>query len=265
MDLIRSRRRAVSTALALLLAVESVAVVSVAASSTLAARSATHALPAASPAGEVLAEVGSTDAPSRADPIAASPVPALPAGQAYRRPSSVAATSPAPTATPRPAAAKASVKPASNPATKPAVKAKVAAKPKAASYSGRNHVWIPALGVSQSISFFSCTRSAPPDNDVYRWGCAGTNNVYLLGHASGVFKPLHDAYLSGRLKAGIRVYYADGSGKTHVYAVRWWKVVRPTTDASWAWAPQATPSMTLQTCVGANSAYRLIVRLGQVG
>jgi hypothetical protein len=263
MDLIRSRRRAVSTALALLLAVESVAVVSVAASSTLAARSATHALPAASPAGEVLAEVGSTDAASQADPAAASPMPAQPAGQAYRRPSSVALTSPAPSATPRPAAAKPSVKPAVKP--RPAVKPKAAAKPRAASYSGRNHVWIPALGVSRSISFFSCTRSAPPDNYVYRWGCAGANNVYLLGHAYGVFKPLHDAYVSGRLRAGMRVYYADGSGTTRVYAVRWWKVVRPTTDASWAWAPQATPSMTLQTCVGADSAYRLIVRLGQVG
>ena len=35
---------------------------------------------------------------------------------------------------------------------------------------------------------------------VYRWGCAGTNNVYLMGHAWGV-SPLHDAYVCGRLHA----------------------------------------------------------------
>jgi sortase (surface protein transpeptidase) len=128
-------------------------------------------------------------------------------------------------------------------------------------YRGRNHVWIPSLGINRSISSFACTRSRPPDNYVYRWGCAGSNNVYLLGHAYSVFKPLHDAYVGGRLKKGMKVFYADGSGHVTTYAVAWWKVTRPTSSASWAWAAQSRPSMTLQTCLGARSELRLIVRL----
>jgi hypothetical protein len=135
----------------------------------------------------------------------------------------------------------------------------------ASKYHGRNHVWIPTLGINRSVSSFPCSRSRPPDNFVYRWGCAGRNNVYLLGHAYSVFKPLHDAYISGRLRKGMKVVYADGSGHVRTYAVTWWKVTAPTTSASWAWAAQSRPSMTLQTCVGAHSAYRLIVRLVAVG
>ncbi len=99
---------------------------------------------------------------------------------------------------------------------------------------------------------------------MYRWGCAGTNNVYLMGHAYSVMKPLHDAYVSGRLRKGTKAWYADPNGKVHVYAVRWWKTTLPTTDAAWAWAPQDVPSMTLQTCVGKNSKYRLMVRLVEI-
>jgi sortase family protein len=134
-----------------------------------------------------------------------------------------------------------------------------------AAYHGRNHVWIPALRINRSVSSFSCSRSRPPDNYVYRWGCAGRNNVYLLGHAYSVFKPLHDAYVSGRLGKGLKVIYADGAGHVHTYSVIWWRVVRPTTSASWAWASLARPSMTLQTCLGAHSEYRLMVRLARVG
>jgi hypothetical protein len=133
--------------------------------------------------------------------------------------------------------------------------------PTASSYRGRNQVWIPTLGINRSIASFPCSRPRPPDNYVYRWGCAGTNNVYLLGHAYSVFKPLHDAYVGGRLKKGMKVFYADGNGRVRTYAVVWWKVTAPTTSASWAWAAQSRPSMTLQTCLGANSEYRLMVRL----
>jgi hypothetical protein len=131
----------------------------------------------------------------------------------------------------------------------------------APTYRGRNHVWIPTLGINRSISSFACTRSRPPDNYLYRWGCAGNNNVYLLGHAYSVFKPLHDAYVGGRLTIGMKVFYADGKGKVRTYSVIWWKVTPPTTSASWAWAAQSRPSMTLQTCLGAQSEYRLMVRL----
>jgi hypothetical protein len=148
------------------------------------------------------------------------------------------------TTTPRPAR---NVKPSNAPVTH--------------AFRGRNHVWVPALGINRSVSSFACTRSRPPDNFVYRWGCAGTNNIYLMGHAYSVFKSLHDAYVGGRLKKGMQVFYADGRGDVTTYAVSWWKVTRPTTDASWAWAAQEQPSMTLQTCLGARSEFRLIVRL----
>ena len=135
----------------------------------------------------------------------------------------------------------------------------------ASSYRGRNHVWMPSLGIDRSVSAFPCSRSRAPDNLVYRWGCAGRNNVYLMGHAYSVFKPLHDAYVQGRLRKGMQVVYADNNGRVRTYSVIWWKVVRPTTAAAWAWAGQSTPSMTLQTCVGANGNLRLMVRLVATG
>ena len=131
-------------------------------------------------------------------------------------------------------------------------------------YRGKNRVWIPALGINRSISFFSCSSNAYPGDRVYRWGCAGGNNVYLFGHAHSVFKPLHDAYVRGRLKKGMQVIYADGNGKVSTYVVRWWRVTTPD-KGEWAYAGQSRPSLTLQTCVGAKSQYRLIVRLTKSG
>ena len=136
--------------------------------------------------------------------------------------------------------------------------------PSGSSYRGVNHVWIPSLGISKGIQSFPCSRSRPPDAGVYRWGCAGANNVYLLSHAWSTFKPLHDAYVRGALRKGMRVWYADGGGHVHEFRVIWWKVTAPTTSASWAWAALTSPGMTLQTCVGANSEYRLMVRLDRV-
>jgi hypothetical protein len=132
-----------------------------------------------------------------------------------------------------------------------------------ATLTGRNKVWIPSLGIRRSVSFFSCSSSAYPGNRVYRWGCAGGNNVYLFGHAHSVFKPLHDAYVRGRLKKGMKVLYADGKGRVSTYKVIWWRVVAPD-KGGFAYAAQSRPSMTLQTCVGKRSQYRLVVRLVKV-
>jgi sortase (surface protein transpeptidase) len=137
---------------------------------------------------------------------------------------------------------------------------KAAAAKAATTYSGKNHFWIPSLGVSRSVETFACTRSTPPANQVYRWGCAGQNNAYIFGHAWGVMKPLHDAYVSGRLKVGMTAVYADGKGRVRTYRVTEIRVVTPD-KVDWAIAAQAVPSMTLQTCVGAKSDRRLLVRL----
>lgn len=159
---------------------------------------------------------------------------------------------------PAPAKAQAKAK-----AKAPIIKAKApsakapSAKAPTNRYSGTNHFWFPVLGMSRSVNTFACSRSREPGNYVYRWGCAGRDNVYLLGHAWGVFKPLHDAYLAGRLRVGMVAYYADANGRVRKYRVTTWRVVDPT-NSSWAIASQSVPSMTLQTCVGLK---RLNVRL----
>jgi sortase (surface protein transpeptidase) len=127
-------------------------------------------------------------------------------------------------------------------------------------YKGTNHFWIPSLGMSNYVHSFPCSRSREPDNYVYRWGCAGENNVYLLGHAYGVFEPLHDLYVSGGLRKGMIAIYANGAGKVTKYKVVSWRVVDPT-ESAWAIADQPVPSMTLQTCVGPHGRLRLNVRL----
>lgn len=130
-------------------------------------------------------------------------------------------------------------------------------------YKGRNHVWMPSLKVDKSVASYACSNKSYPGNRVYRWGCAGKNNLYLFGHADSVFKPLHDAYVGGRLKKGMKLYYADSNGRVRTYQVAWWKITTAT-KGTWAYAPLAKPSVTLQTCVGSRSQYRLIVRLTQV-
>lgn len=135
--------------------------------------------------------------------------------------------------------------------------------PVAHSFSGRNHFWIPSLGISDPVRLFECTRKRAPDNYMYRWGCAGANNVYILGHAYGVMKPLHDAFEAGRLRVGMVAIYADGRGRIRAYRVTAWRVVDPV-DSQWAIASQSSPSMTLQTCVGKNGVDRLNVRLVEI-
>jgi Sortase domain len=131
-------------------------------------------------------------------------------------------------------------------------------------YTGTNHVWSAALGLDRRVVWFSCSRSRPPDMAVYRWGCAGANNVYLFAHAGGPFHRLHDLYVGGRLRRGMTVTFADAAGRIHRYAVAWWRVVLPT-DGDFAFAAQSRPSLTLQTCVGPHDRYRLVVRLYETG
>lgn len=131
----------------------------------------------------------------------------------------------------------------------------------ARTFTGRNHFWFPALGMSRDVVAFPCPRKRPPDHYIYRWGCAQKNNVYILGHAASVMKPLHDAYVAGRLRVGMVAVYADGQGRIRAYRVTEWRVVDPAEGVWWAIAAQPVPSMTLQTCVGAKNQWRLNVRL----
>jgi len=269
MHLTTGRRNALSTLLALVLAVESVTVVAAAAQTSVGLPR-MHALPDASPAGLVLAESSAGGSVSGATVARMPPAvaAALEAGDAPAVPvvGPKAASTDAPTASTQARAAipnRAARATTSSAASSRATSSRAGTTGSAA-HTGRNHLWIPGLNVNRSVSLFPCDRASPPDNLVYRWGCAGANNIYLMGHAYSVFKPLHDAYVAGRLAVGMKAWYADSQGRVHVYVVQWWKTTLPT-NAGWAWAAQSRSSMTLQTCVGANSRYRLVVRLVEVG
>jgi len=260
-------RRSISTVLAVLLAVESVSAVAAAAATT----TVSHPLPAQAPAGEVLA-AEATVAPALPVVVArfSAPAGAPRVVEPIDPPAKVVAKTTKPAKATKPAKSTKAKAPKATKSTKATTKSTKPAKKTtrrattAASFSGTNHVWIPELGINKSVRAFPCDRQRPPDNYMYRWGCAGTNNVYLMGHAYSAMNGLHDAYVSGRLHKGMKAYYAGRDGKVHTYTVRWWKKTLPTTDAAWAWAPQSVPSMTLQTCVGADSQYRLMVRLVEV-
>lgn len=273
MEITTRRRRALSTALALFLAIESVSAVAAVAVTHPAGAGAHRPLPATAPAAALAARNGAPVpgglAASLARTTFVSRVPDLPDTAAQGPGRTSAAPAPAPkakvtqAATPRPKASK--PKPATPKTTIAKTTTTRATTTTKTAYKGTNRFWFPALGINKAVYTFPCSRSRAPDNLVYRWGCAGANNVYLLGHAWGVFKPLHDAYVAGRLRIGMKTIYADAKGRIRTYKIKWWKLTRPTTDASWAWAAQSVPSMTLQTCVGANSEYRLMVRLVEAG
>jgi hypothetical protein len=131
------------------------------------------------------------------------------------------------------------------------------------SYHGVYHLWIPALSLSRDIYDWGCNGGLIP-NRVEYWGCVGRNNLYLLGHAWGVFAKIHDGYHSGALRVGLTAFYADKRGVIHRYRISWVRHVAIADYASWSeWAMAASsgPVITLQTCDGATSAYRILVRL----
>lgn len=160
------------------------------------------------------------------------------------------------------AAAKAQAAPKATPQAAP--KAQAPKPAPAPIYKGTNHFWFPRLGINQNVYAFPCSRAEAPGNVVYRWGCAGANNVYLLAHNFGKFYPLYKAYYAGTLKKGLIAIYADSRGRVHYFKLAWYKVVPPDGDVGFAYAAQSRSSMTLQTCVGSNAQLRLVVRFLEV-
>jgi hypothetical protein len=202
--------------------------------------------------------VANTAATSWTAALAASPSPALvdtpsPATTPFPAPS-LAPTGdvPVPPAIAPSSAAVRTPGPA-RPTTRPA-----AVLPAAA--AARNYLAIPALRIDAPIGITTCGGLIP--NGIWKWPCAGQNNLYLLGHAWGVFKPLHDGYHAGLLTPGLTALYTDGSGAVHRYRLL---RVEHLTVADWGkgatWAGTSGPVITLQTCDGATDAYRIIVRL----
>jgi hypothetical protein len=143
----------------------------------------------------------------------------------------------------------------------------------AASYAGV--LRFPGLGasgremMSGTIHEWGC-RGGTIASGIYRWGCAGANNRYLLGHAFASFRPLHDFVAARGVRAGTRalvgmpVFVRGAGGALERYRVTWARVAPVDawgrTGDTWAWNATDEPSLTFQTCFGARSEYRIIVR-----
>lgn len=164
----------------------------------------------------------------------------------------------------RPAAASAKT------ATRTATTSVAPARPAAAVTLGSfGRLSIPGIGLSGSVDNWGCRGGTLP-NRIERWGCAGAGNTYLMGHAFGVFRGLVSAYSAGRLRVGLVATVTTRSG-SRTYRLAWARIVpasyyyRGMSGDQWAWNATGTPSLTLQTCWGASSSYRLIVRFVAVG
>jgi len=136
----------------------------------------------------------------------------------------------------------------------------------AAASPGR-HLAIPALGIHEPIYRWGCHGGTLP-NHVYSWGCSGHNNLYLLGHAWGVFKPVHDAWATHSLTKGMTLRLRTATGKVLSFHLAWVRKVHAAdlgTDMwgpgkTWAWNATPRRVVTLQTCWGRRSQDRIIVR-----
>jgi hypothetical protein len=140
--------------------------------------------------------------------------------------------------------------------------------PPPASYSGPSHFWYPALNIDADWSWYGCDYGGDPNGlggGVFRWGCGPASNIYLLGHAWSTFKKVRIAFHSGAMQVGQSVWYSNAQGDVTKWQVSWIRRVTAeyldATAGDWALNDSATPIMTLQTCDGSQSQYRIIVRL----
>ena len=195
------------------------------------------------------------------EPVKKGPIAAAPISVDYA-PLPVSSPTPSALATSSPIAAAATpleVAPLDEFVGRPSPQSRTAEPPNAVSFGGRNRLAIPTLGINSAIGTTSCGKLIP--NGIWYWPCAGKNNLYLMGHAWGVFAPIHNGYHSGLLTAGLTALYSDGAGVIHLYRLLW---VQDLPVAVWGqgatWASTGGPVITLQTCDGATDNYRIIVR-----
>jgi hypothetical protein len=122
---------------------------------------------------------------------------------------------------------------------------------------------IPALGMTRAVYSWGCRGGTIPDK-VLAWGCSGAHNIYLLGHAYGVFAVIHDAWHTHRLTTGMILWFAGPDGHLIRFRLAWVRHTSATyansTAYTWAYNATTSDSVTLQTCDGAYSQYRIIVR-----
>jgi hypothetical protein len=124
---------------------------------------------------------------------------------------------------------------------------------------------ISGIGLYAAVYDWGCGGSIVP-NLALRWGCRTSNNKFIVGHAYGVFHPYYLAYARHLLKPGLVAYFTDTSGRVTRYRLAWMRLVtgnyvwRGLTGSQWAWNNTPSAALTLQTCWGATSKYRIITR-----
>ncbi len=213
-----------------------------------------------------------TQAPTEA-PATPGPTPTpRPDPTAIPRPDPTAIPRPDPTATARPrqtaeptAAPTRAPDPTARPSATPAPAPKPTAAP--ATYTGASHFWYPALNIDADWNWYGCDYGGGSTlpMGVFRWGCGPASNIYLLSHAASTFSKVRKAFHDGTLQVGQNVWYSNAQGDVTRWEVSW---IRRVTDdylnataSEWALSDSPTPIMTLQTCDGAQSQLRIIVRL----
>jgi hypothetical protein len=127
--------------------------------------------------------------------------------------------------------------------------------------------------MSGAIYNWGC-RGGEIGSRIYRWGCAGERNRYLMAHAYAGFEELYDFVKARGVSAGTRalvgrpVYLRTTTGRVVLFRVTWARVESVSywgrTGDKWAWNSTDVSSITFQTCYGARSEYRLIVRAERV-
>ncbi|MEP7360425.1 MAG: hypothetical protein ABI744_02490 [Chloroflexota bacterium] len=186
------------------------------------------------------------------------------------RPTASPSPTPRPTASPSPTP-RPTEQPTPSPTPKPTLAPTPEPTPKPTTapttYSGQSHFWYPALNIDASWGWYGCDYGGPNTMPagIWRWGCGPSSNIYLLSHAYSAFKKIKLAYHSGALQTGQTVWYANPQGVVSKWEVKWIRRVTGeylnATAGDWALNDSPTPIMTLQTCDGAQSQLRIIVRL----
>jgi hypothetical protein len=196
-----------------------------------------------------------------------SPVPTpSPAPMPSATPSPIASATATPTASPSPSPTPSPTpKPLATPHLAPTPTPRPTTTPRPpATYTGVNHVWVPALNISQKVYTGSC-HAGGEAWQVLIYPCTGTNDLLLEGSASTVFKPLSVYYLNHKtLPKGMDLYEADSHGKVSHYRMISYKVVVFESDAEWSLVDEnlSVPTVTLMTCL--NNPLNLVVRFAIV-
>ena len=124
---------------------------------------------------------------------------------------------------------------------------------------------VPGIGLYAPVYYWGCGNAVVP-NLALRWGCVGSNNKFIVGHAYGVFHAYYLAYARHRLTTGLVATFTDTAGHATRYRLSWVRLVpksyvwRGLTGERWAWNNTSTPTLTLQTCWGSTNAYRIVTR-----